>query len=130
YSQQVHHVKKPPDWRRPVRTRGAPREVGPPVRRIGMFASVAANARALSSRTTGAQPGVPDASARDPSPIPPRARSGRRQAIAASLAEKEYTVTTYVRWFDDLSSNDLALVGGKNASLGELIARLSEAGVR
>src|SRR5687768_2664061 len=26
----------------------------------------------------------------------------------------------YVRWFDDLSSDDLAIVGGKNASLGEM----------
>jgi phosphoenolpyruvate synthase/pyruvate phosphate dikinase len=25
----------------------------------------------------------------------------------------------YVRWFDDLSTADVALVGGKNAPLGE-----------
>lgn len=31
-------------------------------------------------------------------------------------------MSNYVRWFDDLTSDDLALLGGKNASLGELIA--------
>ncbi len=32
----------------------------------------------------------------------------------------------YVRWLDQLSLNDLSLVGGKNASLGELASALSE----
>ena len=36
----------------------------------------------------------------------------------------------YVRWFEDLSSDDTALVGGKNASLGEMISALKEHGVR
>ena len=31
------------------------------------------------------------------------------------------TSTTFVRWLEDLGSGDLSLVGGKNASLGELI---------
>lgn len=35
-----------------------------------------------------------------------------------------------IRWFDTLSSDDVALVGGKNASLGELTTNLAEAGVR
>ena len=35
-----------------------------------------------------------------------------------------------IRWFDTLSSDDLALVGGKNASLGELTTNLAAAGVR
>ena len=35
-----------------------------------------------------------------------------------------------IRWFDTLSSDDVALVGGKNASLGELTTQLGEAGVR
>jgi hypothetical protein len=39
-------------------------------------------------------------------------------------------VITYVRWFDDLDSSDIALVGGKNASLGEMISGLRDAGVR
>ena len=35
-----------------------------------------------------------------------------------------------VAWFEDLSSGDTALVGGKNASLGEMIRNLSPRGVR
>ncbi|MCH8566426.1 phosphoenolpyruvate synthase [Nesterenkonia sp. LB17] len=35
-----------------------------------------------------------------------------------------------ILWFDDISLADIAAVGGKNASLGEMVARLSEAGVR
>lgn len=36
----------------------------------------------------------------------------------------------YIRWFKDLSIDDTALVGGKNASLGEMYRELSAAGVR
>lgn len=35
-----------------------------------------------------------------------------------------------VYWFDEITKNDVALVGGKNASLGELYQHLSQAGVR
>src|SRR3954469_12120574 len=35
-----------------------------------------------------------------------------------------------VRWFNDLGLTDLDQVGGKNASLGEMIANLVSAGVR
>lgn len=35
-----------------------------------------------------------------------------------------------IRWFENLSNRDVPLVGGKNASLGEMIATLSEAGIR
>src|SRR5690348_16987183 len=35
-----------------------------------------------------------------------------------------------VRWFKDLRLDDVPLVGGKNASLGELYANLGGAGVR
>ena len=38
--------------------------------------------------------------------------------------------TDYVRWFSDIRLGDVALVGGKNASLGELYSRLSKQGVR
>jgi len=40
------------------------------------------------------------------------------------------TVTEYVLWLDQLGMADLDRVGGKNASLGEMIAHLSAAGVR
>jgi pyruvate,water dikinase len=37
---------------------------------------------------------------------------------------------TYIRWFDELSITDIPIVGGKNASLGELMQRLRGEGVR
>lgn len=36
----------------------------------------------------------------------------------------------YVRWFETLNSDDTPLVGGKNASLGEMIATLKDEGIR
>lgn len=36
----------------------------------------------------------------------------------------------YVRWFGELRSEDVALVGGKNSSLGELYSALSSQGVK
>ena len=38
-------------------------------------------------------------------------------------------MTDYVLWFDQVSMGDVERVGGKNASLGEMISNLSEAGV-
>jgi len=38
-------------------------------------------------------------------------------------------MTTYIKWFNELGMQDVALVGGKNASLGEMISQLSKAGV-
>jgi pyruvate,water dikinase len=39
-------------------------------------------------------------------------------------------VTSYIRWFRDISADDVPAVGGKNASLGELYRELTTAGVR
>lgn len=36
----------------------------------------------------------------------------------------------YIRWFEELTNADVAIVGGKNASLGEMTRELSSAGVR
>ena len=36
----------------------------------------------------------------------------------------------YVCWFEDLCSDDVAIVGGKNASLGEMIRALKDEGIR
>ena len=36
----------------------------------------------------------------------------------------------FIRWFEQLSNEDVALVGGKNASLGELYQQLVPAGVK
>jgi hypothetical protein len=38
--------------------------------------------------------------------------------------------TTYIRGFETLGSVDVALVGGKNASLGEMIQTLSDRSIR
>ncbi|MGB8143913.1 MAG: phosphoenolpyruvate synthase [Chromatiaceae bacterium] len=39
-------------------------------------------------------------------------------------------MTEYVRWLRDLRMDDVPIVGGKNASLGEMIHHLAEVGVR
>ena len=39
-------------------------------------------------------------------------------------------MTSYIRWFRELRSTDIALVGGKTASLGELYGELGAAGLR
>lgn len=36
----------------------------------------------------------------------------------------------YVRWFEDIRNTDVAVVGGKNASLGEMTGNLRSAGIR
>lgn len=38
-------------------------------------------------------------------------------------------MSEYIAWFDHLSMNDIGLVGGKSASLGEMINHLSQVGV-
>ncbi|MEZ4503925.1 MAG: phosphoenolpyruvate synthase [Dehalococcoidia bacterium] len=40
------------------------------------------------------------------------------------------TTETFVRWFSDVGMGDVATVGGKNASLGEMIQHLGSSGVR
>ncbi|MCC5985146.1 MAG: phosphoenolpyruvate synthase [Rhodobacteraceae bacterium] len=40
------------------------------------------------------------------------------------------TETPHVIWFDDLVRTDVPLVGGKNASLGEMVQSLGEKGIR
>jgi len=42
------------------------------------------------------------------------------------MADKE----NYVRWFDAIANDDVAVVGGKNASLGEMVSNLREEGIR
>ncbi len=38
--------------------------------------------------------------------------------------------TSLVRWFKDLGREDTAIVGGKNSSLGEMVSKLEESGIR
>ena len=37
---------------------------------------------------------------------------------------------TYIKWLEELTNDDVGSVGGKNASLGEMIRELREEGVR
>ncbi|HUH72073.1 MAG TPA: PEP/pyruvate-binding domain-containing protein, partial [Mycobacterium sp.] len=37
---------------------------------------------------------------------------------------------TYIRFFEEVGIDDVPVVGGKNASLGEMFQKLSEQGVR
>ncbi len=46
------------------------------------------------------------------------------------LQTKAHRDLAYIRWFDDLTADDIALVGGKNASLGEMIRALGGEGLR
>ena len=39
-------------------------------------------------------------------------------------------MTTWIRWFDDVGMNDVPVVGGKNASLGEMRRALTPLGIR
>ena len=38
-------------------------------------------------------------------------------------------MTQYIQWFKELGMNDVPVVGGKNASLGEMIANLANVGI-
>ncbi|MEY3760312.1 MAG: phosphoenolpyruvate synthase (Pyruvate, water dikinase) synthase, partial [Pseudomonadota bacterium] len=40
------------------------------------------------------------------------------------------TQTNYIRWFNELTINDVPLVGGKNASLGEMYRELTPQGIQ
>jgi pyruvate,water dikinase len=46
--------------------------------------------------------------------------------MEANMAEKH---PGYIRWFDELNADDVSLVGGKNASLGEMYRKLTPRGV-
>ena len=37
--------------------------------------------------------------------------------------------SNFIRWFDELTINDIPLVGGKNASLGEMYRELTTQGI-
>ena len=47
-----------------------------------------------------------------------------------SANEGKVTMTSYIQWFEHLGLNDIAQVGGKNASLGEMIQGLASEDVR
>ena len=46
------------------------------------------------------------------------------------LTSSVQDVRTFIRWFADIGPDDVSLVGGKNALLGELYRELTRSGVR
>ena len=44
------------------------------------------------------------------------------------FAELRELMAQYIAWLDEVGMNDLHRVGGKNASLGEMISNLSDLG--
>lgn len=50
-------------------------------------------------------------------------------AIYPQYPRGRFIMTDYVRWLRDLRMDDVPIVGGKNASLGEMIHHLAEVGV-
>jgi pyruvate,water dikinase len=60
----------------------------------------------------------------------PTAQAGRRSPLEISVIKpKESLLTHYIKWLDSLGMSDLDQVGGKNASLGEMISQLTDLGV-
>lgn len=56
-----------------------------------------------------------------------------KEQVEVSQAENrrdEIDMTQFIRWFDEISISDIPIVGGKNASLGEMYRELSERGIR
>jgi pyruvate,water dikinase len=39
-------------------------------------------------------------------------------------------VANYIRWFEDIKIEDVPVVGGKNASLGEMYRELTSSGIK
>jgi pyruvate, water dikinase len=52
-----------------------------------------------------------------------------RAFMAASKTRPQVSTNNYIRWFSDIRLNDVGLVGGKNASLGQMYAVLSTEGI-
>src|SRR4026207_1195144 len=58
-----------------------------------------------------------------------RLRSGRRVATRTT-GGMETAMAPWIQRFDDIGIGDVAIVGGKNASLGEMRAALTPLGIR
>jgi pyruvate,water dikinase len=63
-----------------------------------------------------------------PPPLPLRDRpSSLSEEIVMSVTT---TATEFIRWFSEITIDDVPLVGGKNASLGEMYRELTPEGIR
>src|SRR5688572_4712415 len=57
-------------------------------------------------------------------------RRARADFLHATLCKGAVLMTTDILWFSELGLKDLDRVGGKNASLGEMVQNLTSAGVQ
>jgi pyruvate,water dikinase len=62
--------------------------------------------------------------------MPVKPSGGRGGSMGVLSQGDAMAGTNYIRWFRELSLADLPLVGGKNASLGEMFQQLQPLGVR
>ncbi len=51
-------------------------------------------------------------------------------ASVPAISHLRRTTVRYIRWFDEITIEDVTLVGGKNASIGEMYRELTPAGVK
>jgi pyruvate,water dikinase len=52
------------------------------------------------------------------------------QTLEGPVAKSGTKRSEYIRWFDEIGIDDIPLVGGKNASLGEMCRELKGKGVK
>ncbi|MGV3757407.1 MAG: phosphoenolpyruvate synthase, partial [Verrucomicrobiota bacterium] len=55
---------------------------------------------------------------------------GRNQRVKGPKGQDSQAVPRFIKWFSDITIGDVPLVGGKNASLGEMYRELTPQGVR
>ena len=79
-------------------------------------------------RADPAEPHLPSQGRRARPPHPGREPRMTEQTQPASTDQSEQH--SNVRWFSDLGLDDIEQVGGKNASLGEMVSHLTDLGVR
>ena len=53
-----------------------------------------------------------------------------RSDAETGTASMDKPCPRFIRWFDDIGIEDIPLVGGKNASLGEMYRELTPRGIR
>jgi len=65
-----------------------------------------------------------------PSPSPRKTKVGKSAPRPSTARFNPPTRSTHIKWFAELDIDDVPLVGGKNASLGEMIRSLGQLGVQ
>ncbi len=60
----------------------------------------------------------------------PESKSARPRPIATQMPKTLGKTWRFVRWFSDVGIGDISIVGGKNASLGEMFRELTSKGIK